>query len=56
MEAIVSSDYRERMRSVMSSPSALTWRDLLSSSAERVRAGCLTVELEEGRGDDRNGT
>ena len=43
-------------KDVMSSPSDPTCRDLLSSSAERVRAGCLTVELEEAPSDDRNGT
>ena len=31
-------------------------RDLLSSSAELVRAGVQTVELEEAPSDDRNGT
>src|SRR5215207_7288686 len=33
-----------------------TGRDLLSSSAELVRAGLQTVELEEAPCDDRNGT
>ena len=40
----------------MSSLSALTCRDLLSSSAERVRAGVQTVELEEAPCEHRNGT
>jgi hypothetical protein len=43
-------------KDVMSSPSDPMCRDLLSSSAERVRAGCSTVELEEAPGDHRNGT
>jgi predicted enzyme related to lactoylglutathione lyase len=43
-------------KDVMSSPSDPTCRDVLSSSADRVRAGCLTVELEEAPDDDRNGT
>jgi hypothetical protein len=44
------------LKDVMSIPSDPTCRDLLSSSAERVRAGCSTVELEEAPSDDRNGT
>ena len=47
---------KPQRKDVMSSPSDPTCRDLLSSSAERVRAGCLTVELEEAPDDDRNGT
>ena len=43
-------------KDVMSSPSDLTCRDLLSSSAERVRAGLVTVELEEAPSEHRNGT
>ena len=43
-------------KDVMSSPSDPTCRDLLSSSAERVRAGCSTVELEEAPDEHRNGT
>ena len=43
-------------KDVMSSPSDPTSRDLLSSSAERVRAGVQTVELEEAPGEHRNGT
>src|SRR5437868_11513585 len=39
-------------KDVMSSPSDPTFRDLLSSSADRVRAGCSTVELEEAPDDD----
>ena len=45
-----------RPKDVMSSPSAPTCRDLLSSSAERVRAGVQTVELEEAPSEHRNGT
>jgi hypothetical protein len=41
---------------VMSSPSGVTCRDLLSSSAERVRAGFVTVELEEAPCEHRDGT
>src|SRR5581483_8277815 len=37
-------------------PSSERGRDLLSSSADLVRAGSSTVELEEAPGDDRNGT
>jgi hypothetical protein len=44
------------LKGVMSSPSDLTCRDLLSSSADLVRAGVQTVELEEAPSDDRNGT
>jgi 3-hydroxyisobutyrate dehydrogenase len=44
------------MKDVMSSPSAYRCRDLLSSSADWVRAGFETVELEEAPSDDRNGT
>src|SRR6266576_817484 len=43
-------------KDVMSSPSDPTCRDLLSSSAERVRAGFETVELEEAPSEHRNGT
>jgi hypothetical protein len=43
-------------KDVMSSLSGPTCRDLLSSSAERVRAGVQTVELEEAPGEHRNGT
>jgi hypothetical protein len=43
-------------KDVMSSPSDPTCRDLLSSSAERVRAGVQTVELEEAPSEHRNGT
>ena len=43
-------------KDVMSSLSAPTCRDLLSSSAERVRAGLVTVELEEAPCEHRNGT
>ena len=43
-------------KDVMSSPSDPTCRDLLSSSAERVRAGVQTVELEEAPDEHRNGT
>ena len=46
----------ENPKDVMSSPSDPTCRDLLSSSAERVRAGLVTVELEEAPGEHRNGT
>jgi hypothetical protein len=47
---------RRNMKDVMSSPSDTTCRDLLSSSAERVRAGLVTVELEEAPCEHRNGT
>ena len=40
-------DSKPGPKDVMSSPSDPTCRDLLSSSAERVRAGLVTVELEE---------
>ena len=43
-------------KDVMSSLSEPTCRDLLSSSAERVRAGLVTVELEEAPCEHRNGT
>ena len=43
-------------KDVMSSPSDPTCRDLLSSSAARVRAGLVTVELEEAPCEHRNGT
>jgi hypothetical protein len=46
----------ENPKDVMSSPSDQTCRDLLSSSAERVRAGVQTVELEEAPCEHRNGT
>ena len=46
----------ENPKDVMSSPSDRTCRDLLSSSAERVRAGVQTVELEEAPCEHRNGT
>jgi hypothetical protein len=46
----------ENPKDVMSSPSDPTCRDLLSSSAERVRAGVQTVELEEAPCEHRNGT
>ena len=45
-----------RKKDVMSSLSTPTCRDLLSSSAERVRAGVQTVELEEAPCEHRNGT
>ena len=43
-------------KDVMSSPSDPTCRDLLSSSAARVRAGVQTVELEEAPSEHRDGT
>jgi hypothetical protein len=43
-------------KDVMSGPSDPTCRDLLSSSAERVRAGVQTMELEEAPSEHRNGT
>ena len=46
----------EGLKDVMSSSSDPTCRDLLSSSAERVRAGVQTVELEEAPCEHRNGT
>jgi len=49
-------DTRAEMKDVMCMTSDVTCRDLLSSSAERVRAGLVTVELEEAPVDDRNGT
>jgi hypothetical protein len=47
---------RIQAKDVMSSLSDPTCRDLLSSSAERVRAGLVTVELEEAPCEHRNGT
>jgi hypothetical protein len=44
------------LKDVMSSTSAPTCRDLLSSSAARVRVGVQTVELEEALCEHRNGT
>jgi hypothetical protein len=43
-------------KGVTSSPSAPTCRDLLSSSAERVRAGLVTVALEEAPSEHRIAT
>ena len=49
-------DAHLRAKDVMSSPSDRTCRDLLSSSADVVRAGVETVELEEAPGEHRDGT
>ncbi len=46
----------DELKDGMSSLSTHTCRDLLSSSADRCRAGVQTVELEEVPCDDRNGT
>jgi hypothetical protein len=43
-------------RDVVRSPSCSRCRDLLSSSAECIRAGFGTVELEEAPCEHRNGT
>jgi hypothetical protein len=46
---------RPDVKDVMSSPSAPACRDLLGSSAERVRAGLVTVELGEAPCEHRHG-
>jgi AcrR family transcriptional regulator len=55
-DLVFDTDADHAAKDVMSSPSDPTCRDLLSSSAERVRAGVQTVELEEAPCKHRNGT